>query len=279
MSNDTNIPNTTSDPLVEFSPNAVLVIDGMRITYANAAAAHVFHTAVSDLTTLSLSDLNQSEEVLSSFVNHIQQASVDKATQQHRIAFMSGAGLRHYCATFRPNQSQVHVFLQDISSLIQSETALTAQTTHDPLTGLFNRAQLFLMGTQDIARAKRYKHPTSLLVVTISNMRHINQSYGYAMGDHVLINVSRALHDVLRESDYAARLDNKSFVICLLDATLAQTELVTTRIKTAISGRETIIADSRIPIELMYGSAEFDSTIDSQFDDFLLRAERYCTEI
>ncbi|WP_372737722.1 diguanylate cyclase domain-containing protein [Neptunomonas sp.] len=279
MSTDTSITNTTSHPLVEYSPNAVLVIDDMRITYANEAAGHVFHTAVSDLMTFTLSDLNQSEEAVASLISHTQQAAADKTTQQHRIALMSGAGLRQYTATYRPHHSQIHVFLQDISALIQSETALTTQTTHDPLTGLFNRSQLFLMGTQDIARAKRYKHPTSLLVVTISNMRHVNQSYGYAMGDHILINVSRALRDVLRESDYAARLDNNSFVICLLDATLEQTNIVTRRIKTAISGRDILIADTNIPLEMMYGSAEFDSTLDSQFDDFLLRAEKNCTGI
>ncbi len=279
MSNDKNITNTASHPLVEYSPNAVLAIDEMRIIYANEAAGHVFHTQVSDLITLNLSDLNQSEEALIALMSHIQQASADKSTQQHRITLMSGAGLRHYSATFRPYQSQIHVFLDDISSLIETETALTAQTTHDPLTGLFNRSQLFLMGTQDIARAKRYKHPTSILVATISNMRQINQSYGYAVGDHVLINVSRALRDVLRESDYAARLDNNSFVICLLDATLEQTEKVTSRINKAISARSIIIADTSIPIEMFYGSAEFDKAIDSQFDDFLLRAERNCIEI
>ena len=271
--------NTASHSLVEYSPNAVLVIDDMRIIYANEAASHVFHTAVTDLTTLTLYDLNQSERAIASLVSNIQQAAANQTIQQHRIALMSGAGLRHYSAIFRPDHSQVQVFLQDISALIQSEAALAAQTIHDPLTGLFNRPQLFLMGTQDIARAKRYKHPTSLLVVTISNMRHINQSYGYAMGDHILINVSRVLLDVLRESDYAARLDNTSFVICLLDATLEQTNIVTTRIKTAISGRDIIIADTHIPIEMIYGSAEFDSTLDSQFDDFLLRAEKHSTEI
>lgn len=268
----------SSNPLVEYNPNAILVISDMRIVYANEAASHVFHTQVSDLTTLSLTDLNQSQEILDSLISHIHQASTENVALQKDIALMSGSGIRHYCATFRPDQSEIYIFLQDISTQVQAETALYAQTTHDLLTGLFNRQQLFLMGAQDIARAKRYKKPVSLLVVTISNIRHINQSYGYAMGDHVLINISRALRDALRESDYAARLDNKSFVVCLIDATLEQTSIVANRIKTAVSERNIVIADISIPVEIGYGHAEFDNNVDAQFDDFLLRAEKNCTE-
>lgn len=278
MSNDTATTHNTLNPLIKYNPSAVLVVKNMQILYANEAAEYVFHTPESDLITLTMADLNQSEDVLATLISYVHNASAKQITQQHQITLMSGSGLRHYFATFRPNQSQVHIFLQDISSQVQAETELKTQTTHDSLTGLFNRSQLFLMGTQDIARTKRYKHPVSLLVVTISNMRQINQSYGYTMGDHVLINVSRVLQDVLRESDYAARLDNKSFVICLIDATLEQTKIVTTRIKTAIAGRNIVIADTSIPIEVLYGTAEFDSSIDSQFDDFLLRAETNCTE-
>ncbi|WP_293267958.1 GGDEF domain-containing protein [Neptunomonas sp.] len=278
MSIDTTLAEHSSNPLVEYNPNAILVVDNMKIAYANEAAGHVFHTQVSDLTNLVFESLNQSEESLSALIQHTQQAIESKSSHRHHLSLMSGAGIRHYEATFTFSQEMVYIFFQDISSQVQTESALQSQATHDPLTGLFNRQQLFLMGAQDIARSKRYKNSVSILVVTIDNMRHINQSYGYAVGDHVLINIARSLKDILRESDYAARLDNKSFVICLIDATLAQIEIVTQRIQTAVTNRDITIADSTIPVEITYGGAELDSEIDHQFDDFLLRAEKNCTE-
>ncbi|MGY8869907.1 MAG: GGDEF domain-containing protein [Pseudomonadales bacterium] len=278
MSIDTALTEHSSNPLVELNPNAILVIENMQIVYANESAVHVFHTQVSDLVNSALSTLNQSEESLAILIQHTQQALESKNSHQQHITLMSGAGIRYYDVTFLFDQKHVYLFFQDISSQVQTENALQGQATHDPLTGLFNRQQLFLMGAQDIARSKRYKNPISILVVTIANMRHINQSYGYAMGDHVLINLSRSLKDVLRESDYAARLDNKSFVICLIDATLEQTEIVTHRIKSAVANRDTRIADTNIPVDVSFGGAELDNETDHQFDDFLLRAEKSCAE-
>lgn len=278
MSIDTALTEHSSNPLVELNPNAILVVENMHIVYANEAAGHVFHTLISDLTNIALKNLNQSEESLAALIQHTRQATESKSSHQHHITLMSGAGIRYYEATFLFSEQQVYIFFQDISSKVQTENALQSQATHDPLTGLFNRQQLFLMGAQDIARSKRYKNPVSILVVTIANMRHINHSYGYAMGDHVLINLSRSLKDVLRESDYAARLDNKSFVICLIDATLTQIEIVTQRIKTAVDNRDITIADTLIPVDISFGGAELDNEIDHQFDDFLLRAEKSCAE-
>jgi diguanylate cyclase (GGDEF)-like protein len=279
MSNDIAGTEFSSNPLVDFSPHAILVVDNVQVMYANEAASHVFHTQASELISMTLSDLNQSKETLQSLLNNAKKAIAEQTIQTCQKALMSGAGIRYYSITFHPDGRRIYIYFQDISALIQTQHALQTQTTHDALTGLFNRPQLFMMGAQDIARSKRYRNPLSLLVINIANIRHINQSYGYAMGDHVLINVSRALQDALRESDYAARLDNKSFVICLIDATLEQTEIIANRIKTVVTKRNILIADTTIPVELAYGRAQFDNSTDHQFDDLLLRAEKNCGEI
>jgi PleD family two-component response regulator len=84
------------------------------------------------------------------------------------------------------------------------------------------------------------------------------------------------LQELLRESDYVARLDNKSFVISLLDASLQQTEIVAKRVMRAIEEQDIRIADTSIPVEILCGGAQFDSVQDQQFDDLLLRAENNC---
>ena len=59
MSIDTALIEHASNPLVELNPNAILVVENMEIKYANEAAGHVFHTLTSDLTHLTLENLNQ----------------------------------------------------------------------------------------------------------------------------------------------------------------------------------------------------------------------------
>ena len=269
--------NFSTDKLANKSPFALVALDDNGlICYANESAGHVFHTPLQELVGLSLDKLNQSDDVISA-LNHGAQAAVQsQKTQQNRIPIMCGSGLQYFQITFHPEKNYTSLYFQNVSSLVDKEHFLRSQATHDALTGLFNRQQLFTMGAQDIARSRRYKYPVSLLVICIDNIRQINQTYGYNMGDHVLISVSRVLQELLRESDYVARLDNKSFVISLLDASLQQTEIVAKRVMRAIEEQDIRIADTSIPVEILCGGAQFDSTQDQLFDDLLLRAENNC---
>ena len=265
--------------LVNQHPCAVLIVDHeLNICFANTSAEHTFHTEASELQKLSLNSLNQSAEALADLKEKAQLTLEKQRSHESKAALMSGAGLRYYRCTLQPLVDLICLTLQDITEQVQAETNLRTQSTHDPLTGLFNRQQLFAMGSHDIARSKRYGYPISLLVINIDNIRHINQTYGYSIGDFVLISVAKVLQEMLRESDYVARLDNKSFVISLLDATLEQTETIANRIKRLISNKDVMVANIHIPIKIMIGAAQYQENKDHHFDDLLLRAENNSLE-
>lgn len=262
------------DTLLEGSPTAAIAVDAQyHIHYANEAAVQLFHTQRDDLLNMALRQLNQSSDVVEALEAFTEDAQLSAEASTHRLSLVSGDGLHHYRVTFSPIDSHIALFFQDVSDLVEMEKSLKDQATHDTLTGLFNRRQLFTIGSQDVARVKRYRTPYSILIVSIANIRDINQTYGYVMGDHALICVARTLQEQLRESDYVARLDNKSFVVCLIDATLEQTSLVEKRILNALGQRKVRIADSTIPIKIATGAAEFQAETDQLFDDLLLRAE------
>ncbi len=263
--------------LVNQNPSAILLVDEqLSIRFANTAAEHTFHTEASELKKLTLSSLNQSSETLE-YINQIAE-QVFKASQafESKLALMSGAGLRYYQCSIQPLSPYISICFQDISAQVDAETSLKSQSTHDPLTGLFNRQQLFVMGTHDIARSKRYGYAISLLVISVDNIRQINQTYGYNIGDFVLINIAKVLQGMLRESDYVARLDNKSFVISLLDANSEQTQVIAERIHKLITEKDIIVADAHIPVQIAIGKAQFNDSQDHHFDDLLLRAENNC---
>lgn len=77
---------------------------------------------------------------------------------------------------------------------------------HDPLTGLPNPALLRDRLELSLARARRGHRPTGVMFIDLDNFKQINDTYGHATGDAVLIQVSWRLQEVVRTVDTVARL-------------------------------------------------------------------------
>ncbi|MBR9980111.1 MAG: response regulator, partial [Desulfatitalea sp.] len=56
----------------------------------------------------------------------------------------------------------------------------------DPLTGCFNRTYLNERLPQEIERARRYKHPLSVVIADIDHFKQVNDCHGHQVGDTVL---------------------------------------------------------------------------------------------
>jgi diguanylate cyclase (GGDEF)-like protein len=92
---------------------------------------------------------------------------------------------------------------------------LRHQALHDPLTGLPNRVLALDRAEQMLARARRAETPVAGLYIDIDGFKHINDSFGHAVGDLFLKSVAARLQTVVRESDTAARLSGDEFVVLL----------------------------------------------------------------
>ncbi len=88
----------------------------------------------------------------------------------------------------------------------------------DPLTGLPNRKAYNERLLQEIARGKRFQHPFTLLVWDIDRFKDINDRFGHAAGDKVLINVARELAESIRETDSVSRYVGEEFAMVLCGA-------------------------------------------------------------
>ncbi|MBQ1498138.1 MAG: diguanylate cyclase [Sphingomonas sp.] len=93
--------------------------------------------------------------------------------------------------------------------------ALSHQATHDPLTGLPNRALLEQELSAALERARREGTSFALLYADGDGFKAINDAYGHAAGDAVLVAIGRRLRKGLRASDIAARLGGDEFAILL----------------------------------------------------------------
>lgn len=87
--------------------------------------------------------------------------------------------------------------------------------TLDALTGLYNRRRLFEILDQEIAAAKRYAHPLSLILADIDNFKQVNDTYGHPMGDQVLKTVAKILSQEARETDKLFRYGGEEFAVLM----------------------------------------------------------------
>lgn len=98
---------------------------------------------------------------------------------------------------------------------VELEAELREQAIRDPLTGLYNRRFLDEVLRREIARAERYGHPISLILIDIDNFKELNDRYGHLVGDEALRRVARALRENIRRADYIFRWGGDEFCVIL----------------------------------------------------------------
>ena len=109
--------------------------------------------------------------------------------------------------------------------------ALEHAATHDALTGLLNRKEFVTRSGEALARG----HRCAVLFCDLDRFKAVNDRFGHANGDRLLIEVGRRLRDSVRAQDLASRFGGDEFVILLQDATLDEVHAINERIIDAIS--------------------------------------------
>lgn len=111
-----------------------------------------------------------------------------------------------------------------------------AMATIDWLTNFYNRRHFFRLGEDEILRARRYRHPISVLMIDIDHFKAINDNHGHTVGDEVLAAIAARLLSSLRKSDIAGRYGGEEFAIVLPETDLAvATNMVAERLRDAIA--------------------------------------------
>ncbi len=119
---------------------------------------------------------------------------------------------------------------RDITERKMLERELMRLATTDPLTGIANR-RAFLGQTRDaLSRCERYGNKLALALLDMDHFKNVNDCYGHAMGDEVLVRAVQAVQQELRETDLFGRLGGEEFCIALLEADKADAMAVAGRI-------------------------------------------------
>jgi diguanylate cyclase (GGDEF)-like protein/PAS domain S-box-containing protein len=103
----------------------------------------------------------------------------------------------------------------DITERKIAADKLQLMATHDPLTGLANRAALLDAASRALSAARRSARSTAVLMVDLDRFKNVNDTQGHAAGDELLVAAARCIEDVVRTGDLVARLGGDEFVVVL----------------------------------------------------------------
>jgi diguanylate cyclase (GGDEF)-like protein len=106
------------------------------------------------------------------------------------------------------------VRLQAMTEELQKSIHLAS---HDFLTDLPNRMQLFDRVAQAIAWARRHRSRFAVLFLDLDRFKIINDTLGHAIGDQLLQSVAERLMSLIRSSDTASRHGGDEFVLVLTE--------------------------------------------------------------
>jgi diguanylate cyclase (GGDEF)-like protein len=85
----------------------------------------------------------------------------------------------------------------------------------DPLTGLYNRRKTDETMQKEYENFRRYDISLSICILDIDNFKHINDTYGHAAGDKVLMQLSEILKNNTRKTDTIGRWGGEEFIIIM----------------------------------------------------------------
>ena len=102
-----------------------------------------------------------------------------------------------------------------VAKLQVAEKSLKKHAFFDPLTGLPNRLLLMDRFQRAMQHSKRSQKQFAVLMVDLNKFKAINDTYGHAAGDTVLITVAQRLSAAVRSSDTVARLGGDEFVLII----------------------------------------------------------------
>ncbi|MDX6680406.1 MAG: hypothetical protein QOG94_445 [Solirubrobacteraceae bacterium] len=111
---------------------------------------------------------------------------------------------------------------------------LATQALTDPLTGLFNRRAFDQRLAEETNRALRHGRELSMIIVDVDHFKTINDRFGHATGDLVLVNLARSLEAVMRQGDLLARVGGDEMAMILGDCPPSQAADVAERMRRAI---------------------------------------------
>lgn len=242
--------------LFENTPVAIAMLDTQdRLMRVNRAFESLFGYAQDEVIGHYINDLiippERVEEASGLSLAVFSGATIDKETIRMRKD-QSLVPVQVYAAPILVGEEIVggYAMYVDLSDHKQKEQKLAYLSSHDSLTGLYNRAHF----EEALAHLEEESTlPMSILVADVDGLKGINDKLGHSAGDQLLRSAAEILRASFRAQDVVARIGGDEFAVLLPAADEKIAEQLLRRIASNLKRYN--LAHPQMPVHLSYGIA------------------------
>ncbi|VVD71793.1 putative diguanylate cyclase AdrA [Pandoraea morbifera] len=207
------------------------------------------------------------------------------------IRFYAGAPLRtpegHRLGTLcvidrkpRTLDDEKRALLADLSALVVDELELRRvnhvlgdMAMRDALTGALNRRAFLLQAERQFAAARAQQRRLAVLMLDLDHFKAINDTWGHAVGDLVIVELTVVLRATLRKDTVIGRLGGEEFAVLLPDADAERAMQAAERLLAAVGGASVPGPNAPIRFSASIGVGGL-APDDADFGAVLQRADR-----
>jgi len=168
-----------------------------------------------------------------------------------RVELVSAALVVASSVWFATAASYISNLRARLSASLQQIAALA---THDALTGLSNRRQIDLDLEAAVNNARRHGAPLCVALVDVDHFKTVNDRFGHAIGDEVLMAMAGCLAGSLRAGDRLGRFGGEEFLLVLPSASMAQASSLVERLRSRLEALQ-LLPDGEPAVTASFGLA------------------------
>ena len=173
------------------------------------------------------------------------------------------------------NKEHYYIFsLTDITMIKEKANLLEYQSSHDKVTGLFNKNKFDEFYEKEVKRSKRYKNDLSIILFDINDYREILEIHESSIGDIILKEISQIMSHSIREQDISARWGGEEFLVLLPQTNLEGAQIVANKINTTVF--EHLFTEKQLKLTASFGVTELKEDDDERI--FMSRVNKLLFE-
>lgn len=227
-----------------------------------------------------LSEIYEKRGELEPAIQHFKQfhALKEMIFNENTAKRLTGLQVVHQVETAK-RDAEIH-YLKTIELKREIEERKSAQesleklASIDPLTGVLNRREFLILSEQELERALQKGHPLAVILFDLDHFKKINDTYGHAIGDHVLIHTTKMVRESLRQGEIIGRYGGDEFIILLPGSNCAQGLQIAERLCEKIASQAIATRKGDLSVTLSLGIAELSQAYDSTLETLLAHADQ-----
>jgi diguanylate cyclase (GGDEF)-like protein len=120
----------------------------------------------------------------------------------------------------------------------------------DGLTGLFNHRHFWNLLNTELTRVNLHGANLALVLLDLDDFKRVNDKFGHAVGDQLLVTVANVLRETIRDTDIVARYGGEEFAVLLPDTDESGVQQVAEKVRASIEAIRFSVAETDIILKV-----------------------------